>query len=41
MARLKAAGLNIEWHEFVKPHTIAGEAELAVLRDFVRGGYES
>src|SRR6266481_5305304 len=25
---LKGAGLHIEWHEFVKPHTIAGEAEL-------------
>ena len=37
--RLKAAGLNIEWHEFVKPHTIAGEDELEVIRHFVRAGY--
>jgi len=22
---LKSAGLRIEWHEFMKPHTIAGE----------------
>ena len=36
---LKAAGLRIEWHEFVKPHTIAGEDELEVIRSFVRAGY--
>lgn len=36
---LKAAGLRIEWHEFVKPHTIAGEDELEVIRKFVRAGY--
>jgi len=36
---LKAAGLRIEWHEFVKPHTIAGEEELGVIRKFVRAGY--
>jgi phospholipase/carboxylesterase len=34
---LKAAGLNIEWHEFPKPHTIAGELELGLIRNFVRG----
>ena len=33
--RLQAAGLNIEWHEFAKEHTIAGEPELAVIRKFV------
>jgi phospholipase/carboxylesterase len=36
---LKAAGLHIEWHEFVKPHTIAGEDELDIIRNFVRIGY--
>ncbi|MCU0783499.1 MAG: serine esterase [Verrucomicrobia bacterium] len=36
---LKSAGLRIEWHEFVKPHTIAGEDELDVIRKFVRAGY--
>jgi len=36
---LKAAGLNIEWWEFIKPHTIAGEEELQVIREFVRRGY--
>lgn len=38
---LKAAGLHIEWHEFVKPHTIAGEMELEVIRTFVRNGYRA
>jgi phospholipase/carboxylesterase len=38
---LKAAGLHIEWHEFVKAHTIAGEDELDVIRKFVRAGYSS
>ena len=36
---LKAAGLKVEWHEFVKAHTIAGEDELEVIRHFVRAGY--
>ena len=36
---LKAAGLHVEWHEFVKAHTIAGEDELDVIRKFVRAGY--
>jgi phospholipase/carboxylesterase len=36
---LKAAGLQIEWHEFTKPHTIAGKKELDVIRRFVKAGY--
>ena len=36
---LKAAGLNIEWHEFDKAHTIAGEPELRVIREFIRACY--
>jgi phospholipase/carboxylesterase len=36
---LKAAGLNVEWREFPKAHTIHGETELAVIRDFVCAGY--
>jgi phospholipase/carboxylesterase len=32
---LKSAGLKIEWHEFPKEHTIAGEKELAVIRNFI------
>ena len=35
---LKAAGLPIEWHEFVKEHTIAGEEELEVIRKFIAAG---
>ena len=36
---LKSAGLRIEWHEFAKAHTIAGEAELSVIRNFIQAGY--
>lgn len=36
---LKSAGLDIAWHEFDKGHTIQGEAEIAVIREFVRAGY--
>ncbi|HEX3719175.1 MAG TPA: serine esterase [Verrucomicrobiae bacterium] len=36
---LKRAGLNIQWREFAKAHTIAGEDEIAVIRDFVRACY--
>lgn len=34
---LRGAGLQIEWREFAKEHTIAGEAELAVIRAFAAG----
>jgi phospholipase/carboxylesterase len=37
---LKAAGVNVEWREFRKDHTIAGEQELSVIREFVRAGYK-
>ena len=33
--RMRAAGLHIEWREFPKEHTIAGAAEVAVIRAFV------
>lgn len=36
IASLKPAGVQIEWHEFQKDHTIAGEAELRVIREFVK-----
>ena len=39
MNLLRQAGLQIEWHEFAKAHTIAGEAEMSVVRDFVRKSY--
>jgi phospholipase/carboxylesterase len=32
---LRGAGLQIEWREFDKAHTIAGEEELSVIRDFL------
>jgi phospholipase/carboxylesterase len=36
---LKAAGFRTEWREFPKAHTIHGEEELSVIREFVRAGY--
>jgi len=36
---LQGAGLHVEWHEFLKAHTIAGEPELAVIRNFIQAGY--
>jgi predicted esterase len=36
---LKAAGLHLEWHEFVKAHTIQGEEEMEIVRNFVRTCY--
>jgi predicted esterase len=36
---LKAAGLNVAWHEFPKEHTVYGTEEMAVIREFVRAGY--
>ena len=36
---LQAAGLHAVWHEFPKAHTIHGEEELSVIREFVRAGY--
>ncbi len=35
---LKAAGLNLEWREFSKPHTMI-EEEIGLIRDFVQAGY--
>jgi len=40
IGQLQAAGLQVTWKEFAKPHTIAGEEELRVIREFVRQGYE-
>jgi len=37
--KLKSAGLNVEWREFPKAHTIHGAEEISVLREFVRAGY--
>jgi len=37
--RLKRAGLHIDWREFAKGHTIAGETEMSVVRSFVQNCY--
>ena len=37
---LQAAGLQIDWREFVKVHNIAGEAELSLIRDFITAGHQ-
>jgi phospholipase/carboxylesterase len=37
---LQRNGLQIDWREFAKGHTIAGDEEMAVIREFVRAGYE-
>lgn len=37
--QLKAAGVNVEWHEFPKEHTVYGAEEVAVIREFVSAGY--
>ena len=37
--QLQSAGLDVGWREFPKDHTIHGEAEIAVIREFVRAGY--
>ncbi len=33
--QLKAAGLQIDWREFAKVHTIEGEEEVSLIRNFV------
>jgi phospholipase/carboxylesterase len=38
---LKAAGLHLSWHEFDKGHTIAGDQEISLIRDFIVAGYPS
>jgi len=40
VGQLKAAGLNVEWHEYAKVHTITDE-EITVIRNFVRAGYRN
>jgi phospholipase/carboxylesterase len=39
MKMLEDAGLNLKFRQFEKAHTIAGEEELDVIREFVRAGY--
>ncbi len=37
--QLQEAGLNIVWREYAKVHTIDGERELGVIREFVEAGF--
>jgi phospholipase/carboxylesterase len=37
--QLQAAGLQIDWREFAKDHTIAGDEEIDVIRNFVAGSW--
>jgi phospholipase/carboxylesterase len=37
--QLKKAGLNIDWREFKRAHTIAGIEEIDVIREFTVGSY--
>lgn len=39
MRYLKNAGINVAWHEFEKEHTIAGEEEINLIRDFISAGF--
>ncbi len=39
MQLLENAGLNLQFRQFEKAHTIAGEEELDLIREFVRAGY--
>jgi phospholipase/carboxylesterase len=36
---LRKAGLKMDWREFAKTHTIAGESEVSVVRNFVSDSY--
>jgi len=38
---LKDAGLKIEWREFVKAHTIAGDEELDLIRAFIEAVFRA
>ena len=38
---MKRLGLQIEWREFDKAHTIAGEEELSVIRHFIEKCFQS
>lgn len=37
--RLRQAGIPVEWHVYQKDHTIAGEVELSVIRNFILAGF--
>ena len=37
----QAGGVQIEWREFHKAHTIAGEEEISVIREFISASYKN
>jgi phospholipase/carboxylesterase len=37
--QLKSAGLDVAWREFPKDHSIHGQEEITLIREFVRAGY--
>lgn len=39
VASIRKSGLHVQWHEFAKPHSIAGDEELHLIRHFVAEGY--
>ncbi len=39
VALLKRAGMQIQWKVFAKEHTIAGDEEIRLIRQFVEAGY--
>jgi phospholipase/carboxylesterase len=39
IALLRQAGLQVDWREFHKAHTVAGETEISVIRKFVTACY--
>lgn len=41
MLALKTAGLNLTWKEFPKAHTIHGQAEVGLVRDFISQSFET
>ncbi len=40
VAMMNEMGVRIDWKEFNKAHTIAGESELSLIREFVIGSYK-
>jgi len=37
--QLQVAGLNVDWRDYPKEHTIHGEVEITAIREFVHAGY--
>jgi phospholipase/carboxylesterase len=37
--QLRGAKLQVDWQQFPKGHTIYGQDEVSVIREFVRAGY--